>query len=507
MDFASQTLIRLTIDQMHEGIQVVDFDWKYVYLNAAAIRHSNKAAEELLGHAMPEVYPGINRTVIYSALKDVMEARCHRRVESEFAYPDGKKCWFELFIEPHPNGILIRSIDITQRKKIEEQYLYSQKLEAVGRLAGGIAHDFNNKLGIMMLYCEMALDAKLPEELGVTGYIENILKAINESAIITKQLLAFGRKQVLDMRIYDLNDILSSSTLNLKKLIGENIEVKYFLEPNLWRSRVDRSQIEQVVLNLVLNSRDSIAANGNITIETANTELDKSYASLHDNVIPGEYVMLSVSDNGAGMSAETRGKVFEPFFTTKEFGKSSGLGLASVHGIVNQSNGHIWVYSEAGIGTTFKIYLPRASETAEPSLLANPTIQVKSKGERILLVEDDALLREAFFQTLRAAGYFVLSADSAEAAIEIFNQHQGDFDLLLTDVVLPKMSGRDLAALLVEKKPDLKFAFMSGYTENSIVHNGVLDTDSVLIQKPIATKKLLAALRGVLDLNLKKGLI
>lgn len=507
MPYDSQNLIKLTVEQMHEGIQIIDYDWKYVYLNAAAVRHAQREIETLVGHGMEEAYPGIEKTPVYALIREVMDKRTSRHLENEFVYRDGSKCWFELFIEPHAAGVLIRSIDISHRKKIEEQYMYSQKLEAIGRLAGGIAHDFNNKLGIMMLYCEMAQSAPAAaQDPEISRYVENILAAINQATSLTKQLLAFGRKQVLDMKIVNLNDILNSSAKNLGSIIGAQIEMNLHLEKDLWKVRVDKSQIEQVILNLVINSRDSIEKSGVITIETANAELDKAYASRHHDVVPGEYVMISISDNGSGMTPEVRDKLFEPFFTTKELGKGTGLGLAAVHGIVNQSRGHIWAYSEEGIGTSFKIYFPRVIDKVEEKPVEAHGTNIKGRGERILLVEDDSLLKEAFQQTLTAAGYHVITAGDADEAQVVFCSEDKEFDLLLTDVVLPRANGNELAKLLRAMKPELKVAFMSGYTENSIVHHGVLDTDSVLIQKPITTQNLLLTVRRILDLKLKKGL-
>lgn len=507
MSYDSQNLIKLTVEQMHEGIQIIDYDWRYVYLNAAAARHAQRDIESLLGQAMEVAYPGIQKMPVYALIREVMDRRTPRHLENEFVYPDGGKCWFEIFLEPHAAGVLIRSIDISHRKKIEEQYMYSQKLEAIGRLAGGVAHDFNNKLGIMMLYCEMAQSTPAAmQDPEISRYVENILVAINQATALTKQLLAFGRKQVLDVKIVNLNEVLKSSTENLGSIIGAQIEMKLHLEKDLWKVRVDKSQIEQVILNLVINSRDSIADTGVITIETANAELDKAYASRHHDVVPGEYVMMSISDNGSGMTPEVREKLFEPFFTTKEMGKGTGLGLAAVHGIVKQSRGHIWAYSEVGIGTSFKIYFPRVMDKVEVKVIESQDTNIKGKGERILLVEDDALLKEAFQQTLTAAGYHVISAGDADEAQVVFCSEGKEVDLLLTDVVLPRANGNELAKLLRAMKPDLKVAFMSGYTENSIVHHGVLDTESVLIQKPITTQNLLITVRRILDSNLKKGL-
>jgi two-component system, cell cycle sensor histidine kinase and response regulator CckA len=501
-----QNIFKVTVEQMHEGIQILDRQFHYIFINDAAAKHGLKSKTDLLDRKMSEAYPGIENTDFFKVMKNVMTNRVPSQMENFFDYGDGRKCWFQLYIEPHPVGVLIRSIDITERKIVEEQYRHSQKMEAIGLLVGGIAHDFNNKLGVMTLFCEMALRQVSDEQKKLKGYIMNVMQAVQDSATLTKKLVAFGRKQVLDLRVIDMNDLISQIRDSLECVLGETIELNYHLASNLANMRVDWSQMDQVILNLCINSRDAMPNGGTLTIETANVELDKDYCAKRPNVIPGDYVMLSISDNGIGMNSEVQSRIFEPFYTTKEVGKGTGLGLSSVHGIVNQSRGHIWVYSEVGVGTTFKIYFPRVDEAKEEFKITNPLNRDFQRGtETILLVEDDPLLRQAFTETLQGAGYAMITASSAEEAEILFDKNKAKISLLLSDVILPKKGGRQLAIELKEVNPQLKVIFVSGYTENSIVHHGVLDEGFILLEKPITTIKLLSTIRQVLEDKLFRG--
>ena len=497
--FDGGDVVQTAIDQTLEGIQIVGFDWRYLYLNQAAANHGRTVKADLIGRTMMDCYPGIEMSSGFELMKQVMVDRKHRSMENLFEFPNGDKVWFELIVEPHTVGILIRSIDITKKKKLEEDYLHSQKLEAIGQLAGGIAHDFNNKLGIMLAYSDMTLDLLEPNS-RAHSHISNVVKAIDQAAALTKQLLAFSRKQVLDFRIVDLNSLVTSSLEGLPKLLGENITVKSFLEEDLRCVHIDPSQMDQIILNLCINARDAIGKNpGTITVESANIDLDEEYCQTHSGVVPGEYVVLSVSDTGIGMPPEVKSRIFEPFFTTKEAGAGTGLGLPSVHGIVKQSRGHIWVYSEVGRGTTFKIYLPAVRETPAHIQDSKPTKLHVEGSELVLLVEDDPLLKGAYQQALEKAGYAVVSAGSAEEALECFTNEPGEFDILVTDVILPKKSGPELFADLRLKLPALKGIFVSGYTANTITHHAEIDMATVLLQKPVSIRQLLGTVRKVLD--------
>lgn len=506
-DISSEAL-RLAVDGMLEGIQIISYDWRYLYVNMAAAKQGMSTPDALAGKTMMEAYPGFEKSTGFQDLKYVMDSRNPRRVENQFEYPDtGKKCWFELHIEPHTDGILVRSLDITDRKLLEEQFRHAQRIEAVGQLAGGIAHEFNNKLGTMMMYTEMLMD-RLPNDETANEYLNYIMNAVEQSSNLTKKILAFSRKQVLDLEVANLNLLVKQMNPTLINLIGANIQIDHNLDRKIENVKVDADQMEQAILNLCINARDAISGSGKITIETANVELDEEYSKAHPSVKPGKYVMIAISDTGHGMSKETMAKVFEPFFTTKSKDRGTGLGLAMVHGFVHQSNGHIWVYSEVGMGTVFKIYLPAISEIPAYQSEAKPKSVSSYKGnETILLVEDDNLLRKAYDLALSHAGYKVLTASDGLEGKRICLGEGEKINLLLTDVVLPKMKGQELVAEVRKSLPNLKVIFMSGYTENSIVHEGVLETDSILLQKPISIRNLLETVRKVLDGALTKGVI
>ncbi len=386
-------------------------------------------------------------------------------------------------------------------KKKEEQLLQSQKMEAIGRLAGGVAHDFNNMLTVILGYCELMLSEK---DTGnwTRQEVEEIRDAAQRAIALTAQLLAFSRKQVMQPEIIDLNGKLSVMEDMLARLIGENIELKLFLADGLWRIKVDTSQIEQVVMNLVVNSRDAMPYGGQLTVETKNSTLDEAYENTHAEIEPGDYVLMSVSDTGQGMDRETLSRVFEPFFTTKEKGKGTGLGLSTAYGIVRQSGGYLFAYSEPGKGSTFKIYLPCVEEDLPAESAKPATEAVKRGNENLLLVEDEPSVRDLTCRILRRNGYRVLTAQSGEDAERIASQATSDnvvIRLVITDVVMPGMSGRELVDRLKPLYPDMKALYMSGYTENAIVHHGVLNPDTAFLQKPFSVNDLLAKVRDVLD--------
>jgi len=383
-------------------------------------------------------------------------------------------------------------------RKTEAQLLQAQKMEAIGQLTGGIAHDFNNMLTVIMGYSELMLQ-KLKADDPLRSEVEQIKEAGNRASLLTRQLLAFSRKQVLQPRVLDLNAVLTNLDKMLQRLIGEDIALVTMPAPGLGRVKVDPGQIEQVIMNLAVNARDAMPNGGKLTIETANVELDNAYAREHVSVRPGPYVMLAVSDTGCGMDAATQARIFEPFFTTKEPGKGTGLGLSTVYGIVKQSDGNIWVYSEPGRGTTFKIYLPRVeavAEAVEPSGAAARTIR---GSETILLVEDENAVRALIRSTLQANGYTVLEAHHGKHAIQVCEQHAGPIHLMVTDVVMPEMSGRDLAERLKPSRPNMKVFFMSGYTDKAIVNHGELDPGTAFLQKPFIPDALARKVREVLD--------
>lgn len=401
--------------------------------------------------------------------------------------PDGGERWLmsrgRPLFDPYGKPTRYRGvvIDITERKRAEEekgklkaQLFRTQQIEAIGRLAGGVAHDFNNMLGVIVGHAELALDETDPEQPQYLDLLE-IQKAARRSAELTRQLLAFARKQTASPKILDLNETVSGMISMLRRLIGEDIELAWLPAPDLWKVRIDPSQIDQIMANLAVNARDAIDGVGKVTIETRNIELDGSYGDGLPDFVPGKYVLLTVSDNGAGMSREVREHVFEPFFTTKEVGRGTGLGLATVYGIVRQNDGFINVYSEPGDGTTFKIYLPvfegeSARRRPEP-MTARPF----GGTETVLLVEDEEAILKLGKTMLERLGYRVMTANRPSEAINIAQKYDGDIHLLITDVVMPEMNGRELAEAIVPIKPGLKCLFMSGYTANAIAHRSVLD--------------------------------
>jgi len=395
---------------------------------------------------------------------------------------------FELFAE-----------DVTERRALEQQLRQSQKMEAVGRLAGGIAHDFNNLLMVISGYSEFLLE-RIGEQPQLRGPAQEIASAAERASSLTRQLLAFSRKQMLAPRIVNLNDIAGENFKMLTRMIGEDIDLVVVPASNLWPVRADAGQIEQVIMNLAVNARDAMPSGGKLTIETSNVTLDEEYARFHAPLQPGDYVMAAISDTGAGMDLETQSHIFEPFFTTKGT-KGTGLGLSTVYGIIKQSGGYIWVYSEMGRGTTFKIYLPRvASGEAAPQLAAPVEAQRVEPGtETILLVEDEANLRYLARQFLEKQGYKVIEAADGAVAMQIAVAHDRTIHLLLTDVIMPGMNGRELAQRISEIRPNVKILYMSGYTENVIGHNGMLDAGVRLLQKPFNLRDLKSKVREVLD--------
>jgi PAS domain S-box-containing protein len=390
--------------------------------------------------------------------------------------------------------------DVTERKSLEKQLRQTQKMEAVGQLSGGIAHDFNNLLGVIIGYSEI-LEQRLPPDDPLLKECLQIKKAGQSAASLTRQLLAFSRQQVLDPKVLDLNGIVLNVQKMLRRLIGEHIELRTNLDPALGCVKADQSQIEQVILNLAVNARDAMPQGGKLLIETAKVELDEDYARRHPPQEPGAYVLLSVADTGIGMDAETQARIFEPFFTTKEIGKGTGLGLSTVYGVVRQSGGHIWVYSELGLGTTFKIYLPCAGQPARVQQPPAAPAESLRGSETILLVEDEEALRGLARSLLEDSGYTVLEAELPEAAIETALQHSGKIHVLLTDLVMPGMTGKDLAAKLAPTRPEMKVVFMSGYT--SFTHAGLADSEIALLTKPFTREKLLRKLRETLESEIK----
>jgi two-component system cell cycle sensor histidine kinase/response regulator CckA len=497
---------RSIFDNAIEGIFQSTVDGKFISVNPAMAH--------ILGYDSPEevITAQINLSTQHyvdptrraELAKMLTEQDVVAGFECEVYRRDGSKIWTIENIRAirDEKGVLLHyegSIeDITERKGLEVQLQQSQKLEAIGILAGGIAHDFNNLLTVISGYSDLALMRLRPEE-SLHKNISEVVKAAARAASLTRQLLAFSRKQVLQPRVLDLNAVVSEVEKMLRRLIGEDIELRTILGRELGSVKADPGQIEQVLMNLAVNARDAMPQGGKLTIETENIFLDEDYAGKHVAIKSGAHVMLAVTDTGTGMDEKTRERLFEPFFTTKRLGKGTGLGLSMVYGIVKQSGGNIWVYSEVGRGTTFKVYLPRVDEGA-PEYKRGLEVQEAARGtETILLAEDEEMVRRLAREVLEAFGYKVLEAANGGSALLICERNEGVIDLLVTDVVMPEMSGRELADRLSRFHPNMKMLYMSGYTDNSIVHQGVLDRGANFIQKPFPPSALALKIRKVLD--------
>ena len=389
--------------------------------------------------------------------------------------------------------------DVTEQRRLQQQVLQSQKMEAVGRLAGGIAHDFNNLLTVITSYSDLLLE-DLGKDDPKRDDVEQVRKAAEGAASLTRQLLAFSRQQVLAPRVVSLNAVVDSLQKILRRVIGEDVELATALAPDLGAVKADVGQLEQVLMNLTVNARDAMPTGGKLTIETANVEHDPAYARAREGAAVSRFVMLAVTDTGIGMDEATKARIFEPFFTTKEAGKGTGLGLATVYGIVNQSGGFIWVYSEPGNGTSFKIYLPRVDAPAE-GMKAAGSVSVPRGTETVLLVEDAAAVRAVAKQVLQRQGYTVLEAPHGEAALHLAQKHRGPIHLLLTDVVMPVLSGRRLAEQLAPLRPDMKVLYASGYTDDSVVRHGILESGTAYLQKPFTPDSLARKVREALDVS------
>jgi PAS domain S-box-containing protein len=432
-------------------------------------------------------------------LRDGQAAREYR-----FRHADGSWRWIHdeqaLVNAPRggPTEVIGSWSDVTERKSLEAQFLQAQKMESVGRLAGGVAHDFNNLLGVIMGYGQL-LAKQLPDESKQRRYVSEILDASERATGLTRQLLAFSRREVVQPRVLDLNAAVAGSEQMLQRLLGEDIEVVSVLAKDLGRVRADPHQIQQILMNLVVNARDAMPKGGRLTIETADARLDPEYVRRHPAVEPGPYVLLAVSDTGHGMTAEVQARIFEPFFTTKEAGKGSGLGLGTVYGIVKQSGGHVWVYSEPGQGTTFKIYLPRVEDGAKLAELPREAALLPRGSETILLVEDEAALRGVFSEMLEGLGYTVLGVTNGTEALAVAERREPPLHLLITDVVLPGIGGRELGELITAARPGIKILYVSGYTDDAVLRYGVKVREMAFLQKPFTSGMLARKVREVLD--------
>ncbi|MDB5386443.1 MAG: Blue-light-activated protein [Planctomycetaceae bacterium] len=497
--------LQLHIERMPLGYALSDADFRIIGWNPTAERIFGFMQVEVLGkHPSECIVPPQSQSLVTDIFTRLAAGDMYANGTSENVTKDGRTIICEWHNTPlfGPDGvfqgILSLAQDVTERKTLEEQLHQAQKMEAIGQLAGGIAHDFNNLLTIINGYSEIIL-TEILENRTVQDFAGEIRQAGERAAALTRQLLAFSRKQVLDPRLLSLNTIVTDTEGMLRRLIGEDIVVSAVLAPALGRVKADPGQIEQVILNLAINARDAMPQGGNLTIETANTELDETYTQTYSDVRPGRYVMLAVTDTGTGMDKATKVRIFEPFFTTKEPGKGTGLGLATVFGIVKQSGGHIAVYSEPGHGTTFKVYLPAVDEITAATPSPSPLKPDLNGTETIILTEDEPALRAVASRILQMRGYTVMEASQGPDALRIAEEYKGTIDLLLTDVVMPAMSGRQLAKGIAASRPFIKVLYMSGYTDDAVVRHGVLEAETAFIQKPFTPNALALKVRDVLD--------
>jgi signal transduction histidine kinase len=447
--------------------------------------------------------PPEHRAELHAVLHELRDGDEHPHYQNPILTKSGERrmiSWSNTVLRDtsgQPTGTLSIGEDVTDARRLQEQLLHSQKMESLGRLAGGVAHDFNNLLTAILSNAEFLRD-DLPEESTLRGDVDEIRKAADRAAILTRQLLSFSRRQVVQPRLIELNDVALAMDKLLRRLIGEDIELVSELSSDPWAIWADIGQIEQVLANLTVNSRDAMPDGGRITIETANVTLSAEYAAAHVDAASGDYVMLAVSDTGHGIPEDARPRIFDPFFTTKPEGKGTGLGLATVHGIVLAAGGHIGVYSEPGQGATFKIYFPRATGTAA-ALREAPLSKALGGTETVLIVEDEAQVLEAAIRSLAHMGYTVVPAQDGLEGLRLCEERGGRIDLLLTDIVMPRMGGKHLARLLQERFPHIKVLYTSGYTGHAVVLHDLLPPDAAFLAKPYVPADLVRKVREVLD--------
>ena len=499
------------VESSEDAILSVTLNGTIMSWNASAERMFQYSAGEVRGKSITMVVPPAILEKEIQTFNGIMRAHAVHNIETSRRRKDGSLFDVAITVSPVRNadgevvGLSEIVRDLTQQRmaearlaQTEDQLRQAQRMEAIGVLAGGVAHDFNNVLSVILSFTSLVLDDLKPND-PIRADIQEIGRAGERAADLTRQLLAFSRKQMLQPQVLDLGQAVLSMEKMLRRLLSEAIELSLFASPSLGRVLVDPGQVEQIVMNLAVNARDAMPEGGKLSIEIGNAQLDADYAQLHQGVVPGPYVMLAVTDTGTGMDAATRERIFEPFFTTKEVGKGTGLGLSTVFGIVKQSQGHIWVYSEPGRGTSFKVYFPRVEQAVDAVGVAPPEPETLRGSETVLLVEDEEQVRVTTRTILQRNGYNVLDALNGGDALLVCEQFPAKIHLLLTDVVMPRMSGRQVAERLGPLRPEMKVLFVSGYTEDSVIRHGVLDAGISFLQKPITPNALLRKVREVLD--------
>ena len=502
---AASALFRTALEAAPDGMLIID--------HAGTVRYANDAAHALLGYAPGELAGAPHEQLVPPASRAVhaqgharflaAPARRHMGAAANIVAlrKDGSEVAVEVTLSPAGGAeqLVIAALrDVTAQRTFEDRVRANQRMEAIGRLAGGIAHDFNNLLAVILLNASLARD-QLGPDAPARADVEEILDATRRASALTQQLLVFSRHKVIAPRTLDLGEVVLDTDRMLRRVLGEDIELVSLVAPQIWAIKGDSGQIEQILLNLALNARHAMPKGGKLTIETANVSLDEAYARTYPDVTPGDYVLLAVSDTGVGMSSEVRAHLFEPFFTTKPAGEGTGLGLATVYGIVKKAGGHVWVYSEPGRGATFKIYFPRASGDADAPPKSRGVPKPRGGTETILVVEDDAAVRAVIARTLRGAGYAVVEAANGAEALLKLQAIGGRADLVFTDLVMPQMGGRELADKIHAEAPAMRILFASGYSENAVVHHGELDAGLQFLAKPFSPEALLRGVRAVLD--------
>ena len=501
----SHSLLSAVTEGTIDGVFVKGLDGRYVMVNRAGAEMLGLPPEQVVGRTIGELFEPGSAAAIVACDREVAERGETCTLEATSTTAAGVTRTYLSTHTPWRDdagrviGVIGVSRDMTERKQLEERLRQAQKMDAVGRLAGGVAHDFNNLLTGIKCNVALVLEA-MDHDDPRRDDVAEVEHAADRAAALTHQLLAFSRKQVLQPKVLDLNTLVADTGRLLKRLVHENVQQITTLDPTACRVLADPGQLEQVLMNLAVNARDAMPEGGVLRVRTRQVYLDEAFGSRHGTApfVPGPYAMLAVSDTGVGMDRATRERVFEPFFTTKEQGKGTGLGLATVYGIVRQSGGHVWVYSEPGIGTTFKVYLP-CVELAPASSAAESPGTAAAGTETVLLVEDEPSIRVVAARVLAGRGYTVLTAANGEDALRVARAHPGTVDLLLTDVVMPGMSGSTLARQLLAERPGLRVLYMSGYTDADIVHHGVLDAGTMFLEKPFTPQVLARHVRDALD--------
>ncbi len=500
----SEERFKRLVQHSNDIITLLDADGTQTSISGPVERITGYLPEELIGTSCFDFIHPDDRLPAQKAFADaIVHPGLARRAETRYRHKKGH--WITLEIvgsnllhDPAVKSVVMNIRDITERNKLQEQLRQAMKMEAVGRLAGGIAHDFNNLLTIIIGNLELARRGLNPID-PLAQYLNEVNNAAGSAVSLTRQLLAFSRKQIIEPKVLQLNDLIGNLHKMLVRIVGEDIELRTLLGKELGSVKIDPGQFEQVLVNLVVNARDAMPDGGRLMIETSNVDLDENYCSYHPQARPGKFVLLAVSDTGAGMSDEVKEHIFEPFFTTKDLGRGTGLGLAMIFGLVQQAGGSIEVYSEIGHGTTFKIYLPRFAERAEKLVKDEPASTLPAGNETVLLVEDESSVRQVALMILKELGYKVLSAPNGGEAFMLAEKHTGSIDLLMTDVVMPGMNGRELAERLLALHPEMKVLFTSGYTEDVVVHHGVLEKNLNFIGKPYTPQSLARKMREILD--------